>query len=76
MAAVYEMNLPPEIAEVVEAMRIKIADVAGVTHVGNRITVRFYLRKQLVDVHMIISKVTTVKEAESETCKECGTPYL
>ena len=53
---------------VLEEMRKLIAKVAGVTLVGNRLTIRFMLGEKLVDVHSVIIEVTdTLDEPEEET---------
>lgn len=66
MPSLYEMEHKPEVAEVLEAMRQKMAKVFGVTVTGNRCTVRWTMNEQLVDVHMIIENVTTIEEARDE----------
>lgn len=62
MPSVYEMEHNPKVAEVLERMRAKMAEVFGVTVTGNRCTVRWNMDGQLVDVHMIIENVTTPDE--------------
>lgn len=48
-------------------LRSKIANIAGVTLTGNRLTVRWYRDGELVDVHMIIESVTTPEEAAQQS---------
>lgn len=67
MASIYEMSHSPEIAAVLEELRTKIGQVAGVTITGNRCTVRWNMNGQLVDVHMIIESITTPEESKRET---------
>jgi GrpB-like predicted nucleotidyltransferase (UPF0157 family) len=52
--------------EVLNELRDKIAKVAGVTLVGNRLTIRWYKDGQFVDVHMLIEGVRTVDEAKNQ----------
>ena len=70
MADIYKMKHSEAVQEVLEAMRNKIAsgEGLGITLVGNRVTIRFNLQKQLVNVHLIISTVTTVREADIRSC--------
>jgi hypothetical protein len=56
------MEHEPEVAKVLDGMRLKMAEVFGVTVTGNRCTVRWTMDGQLVDVHMIIENVTTPDE--------------
>jgi len=74
----FKMKYPKGVEEVLEEMRSRIAEIVAVTLVGNRLTVRFYLRGELVDVHMIIESVTTVQNAicervhgDAEWCTYC-----
>jgi len=53
---------------IVERMRQRLAEVFGVTVVGDRVTVRWHetddgIDSQLVDVHMVILDITTMDEA-------------
>jgi hypothetical protein len=66
MPSVYEMEHSKEVAYVLEQMRQKVGKEFGVTLVGNRLTVRWNMDGQLVDVHMIIESVTTPTEAEEK----------
>ena len=68
MTALYEMKYPKGVLEVLEQLRERIATVAGVTLVGNRLTVRWNMGGQMVAAHMIIENVTTVREAEVSMC--------
>lgn len=63
MPSIYEMEHSKEVAYVLEEMRQKVGKEFGVTLVGNRLTVRWNMDGQLVDVHMIIESVTTPTEA-------------
>lgn len=63
MPKIYETSHDLEIERVLDSMREKIAKIFGVTLQGNRLTVRWYLDDELVDVHMIVESVTTVTEA-------------
>jgi DNA-directed RNA polymerase subunit E'/Rpb7 len=63
MPSLYKMDYPPEVKEVLEELCSMVHQSgAGVTLSGNRLTVRFNLDNQLVDVHMIIENVTTPTE--------------
>ena len=52
-----------EVDRVLEVLRQKISQVAGVTLNGNRLTVRWNMDGELVDVHMIVESVTTPTES-------------
>lgn len=69
MASIYEMGHSYEVETVLKSMTLKIANEFGVTRQGNRLTVRWYVDGELVDVHMIIENVTTVVEATEEKRK-------
>ena len=62
---IYEINGQehPGAEKVLEALRQKVATIAGVSLCGNRLTVRWTMDEQLVDVHMVITRVTTPAEA-------------
>lgn len=69
MPSIYEMKHSPEVEKVLEDMRKLIGKEFGVTLVGNRLTLRWYVDKQLVSVHMIIEEVKTPSEAEENMAK-------
>jgi len=78
MADLYHMKPHPDICKVLEEMRDLISKAGpGVTLTGNRLTVRFYVDKQLVDAHMVIIEVTTADEAKHQMeckggeCRDC-----
>ena len=50
--------------EVLEDLRKQIAQTMGVTLNGNRLTVRWYKDNELVNVHLIIERVTTPSESQ------------
>lgn len=64
--SLYEIEHQVGVGEVLEELRARIASAAGVTLIGNRLTVRFELEGELVDAHMIIESVTTVQNARYE----------
>ena len=70
MPSLYKMELDPDVQEVLEQLRKKIANIAGVTLQGNRLTVRWNIREHLVDVQMIIEEVTTVEESKEYLRKQ------
>lgn len=55
----YEMKYPTaKVGKILEALRLKIAKEAGVTLVGNRLTVRWNMPdRKMAQVHMIIENV-------------------
>lgn len=53
----YQCEYTPEQRKVLEELRSRIAQVAGVTLQGNRLTVRW--GSPLTNVHMIIDRVST-----------------
>lgn len=58
------MGTPTEAqAKTLEQIVNKIAKVAGVTLIGNRLTVRWNDGDALLDVHMIVESVTTRADA-------------
>ena len=61
---IYNMKLESSVSDVLEDMRKKMANDFGVTLIGNRLTVRWMLKDELVDVHMVITEVTTVENAK------------
>lgn len=66
MTSIYKTYVTREQQQVLEGLRSLLADVAGVTLQGNRLTVRWDQDDVLVDVHMIIESVTTPTEAKQE----------
>jgi hypothetical protein len=62
MPALYEMDYSEGVGEVLEDLRRRLCPQFGVTLVGNRLTVRWDMRGQPVDAHMIIENVMTVEE--------------
>lgn len=64
MGSIYKCKMDSDEEKVLEELRSKIAGVAGVTLMGNRLTVRWYQDDQIVDVHMIIASVSTSKEVK------------
>ena len=64
MTSIYKTYVTTEQQQVLEALRSRLADIAGVTLQGNRLTVRWDQDGALVDVHMIIESVTTPTEAK------------
>lgn len=70
MTSIYKIYVTREQQQVLEGLRSLLADVAGVTLQGNRLTVRWDQDDVLVDVHMIIESVTTPTEAK-EIMQRC-----
>ena len=66
MGSIYHCTMDSGEEKVLEELRSKIANIAGVTLTGNRLTVRWYQLGRLVDVHMIIESVTTPEEASQQ----------
>ena len=66
MGSIYHCTMDSDEAKVIEELRSKIADIAGVTLIGNCLMVRWNQDDQLVDVHMIIEHVTSPGEARKE----------
>lgn len=62
MSSIYHCKMEADVAAVLEQLRQKIATIAGVTLIGNRLTIRWTMNGQLVDVHTIIENVTTPEE--------------
>jgi len=60
----YDINLSKEADGQLEEMRKKIAKEFGVTLKGNRLTLRWNVEDQLVDVHMVIESMTTRSESQ------------
>ena len=63
---IYNMKHETAVSDVLEDMRKKMANDFGVTLTGNRLTVRWMLKDELVDVHMVITEVTTVENAKEK----------
>ena len=71
MGSIYHCQMSQEEEQILEELRKRIAEVAGVTLVGNRMTVRFNGdRGHLVDVHMIVERVGTQSEMEDSLRKQ------
>lgn len=66
MGSIYKCRMDSDEAKVLEELRSKIADVAGVTLTGNRLTVRWHKDGQLVNVHMLIERVSTPEEVKRD----------
>lgn len=64
MTSIYKTYITTEQQQVLEELRSLLANIAGVTLQGNRLTVRWDQDGALVDVHMIIESVTTPTEAK------------
>lgn len=62
MSSIYHCRMEADETAVLEQLRQKIATIAGVTLVGHRLTIRWTMNGQLVDVHTIIESVTTPEE--------------
>lgn len=69
MSSIYETVHEPEVERVLSSLSAKIGKQCGITLQGNRLTVRWYIDGELVDVHMLIENVTTVTEAVNEQLK-------
>jgi hypothetical protein len=65
MPSLYKMSYEPEVADVLEEMRKKVASQFGVTLVGNRLTLRWTKDGQTVSVHAIIAEVVTPAEQKN-----------
>ena len=70
MGSIYHCQMTHEEEQVLEELRKRIAEVAGVTLVGNRLTVRFNFKGRLSDVHMLIENVGTPSETEEAMDKQ------
>lgn len=67
MGSIYKCETTKGEAAILEVMREKIAESGiGITLTGNRLTLRWMQDDELVDVHMLISEVTTVEEAKTQ----------
>lgn len=66
MTDIYEMQHQPDVEQVIEDMRKGLAHRFGVTVSGNRCTLRWYMDSHLVQVHMVITDVTTPNEAQED----------
>jgi hypothetical protein len=65
MPSIYEMGHTPEVRRVLDSLREVIyKSELGATLSGNRLTLRWAIEGQLVNVQMVILEVTTPDEAE------------
>lgn len=62
--SIIQAELTGRQVEILEALRTRVAEVCGVTLIGNRLTARWHQDGQLVDAHMLVLEVTTVPEAK------------
>lgn len=69
MGTIYHCKMSKRESEICETLRKRIAGCAGVTLVGNRLTVRWHEKNAtgtpLVSVHMIIECVDTGEDDET-----------
>lgn len=64
MASIYNCKLTVDEDNILEELRQKLAKVCGITLQGNRVTARWTSKDDhLVDVHMIVESISTVKES-------------
>lgn len=69
MASVTGENKDPEVEGVIKDMYDRLSKEFGITLIGNRVTIRWYLGKELVDAHMIIESVGTPSEMAEASAK-------
>lgn len=63
-------NLSTRQESILKEMRNRISEVFGVTLQGNRLTVRFYLDSELVDIHMVILDIMDEREPRACTAEQ------
>jgi len=62
----YDVNLTKEEREILDQLVGLIYPRAGVTQIGNRLTVRWNYGNKLVDVHMIIESINGLEEDDEK----------
>lgn len=62
MPEIYEMELPKEQQDVLDALRDKVS--CGITIQGNRITMRFNHAGRLCHIHTVITEISTPSDSD------------
>jgi hypothetical protein len=66
MSEVYNLKTTRDEDAVLDELRKKVSEVAGVTIQGNRLTIRFKMDGALVNIHSAILRITTPAEEREQ----------
>lgn len=64
MSSTYNLTPTRDETLVLDELRRLVAQVAGVTIVGNRLTIRFMMNGNLASIHSVITEITTPAESK------------